>query len=130
MFVYGTLKYGFPNNDRMAHADFLGEYEIDGAMMIKMRYMPAMYLLDYSNPKNRKHKVRGEIWAVSDAHIKSIDRLEGHPRLFERVQLCWIPVTSVLQKVVYTYVWKGSREGYPFITEWTEKPRVCDLLPL
>ena len=130
LFVYGTLKYGFPNNDKLIGADFIGDYEIDGAMMLKMTYMPAMYLLDYSKPANRKHKVRGELWSVSDKHISEIDKLEGHPKLFERVQLCWIPLAPGRQQQVLTYVWKGHRDGFPFIEEWTEKPRVRDLLLL
>lgn len=82
VFVYGTLKRGFHNHGVMVRAG--GEFVSSGTTV--ERYPLVIdglpYLLDVPG---QGHPVKGEIYRVSSAEGWSmLDRLEGHPRFYER----------------------------------------------
>lgn len=130
LFVYGTLKMGYPNSDYLAHADFLGDFEVNGCMMAELEYMPALVTYPVFNNEAKAARVKGEVYCVSSAHLQQIDKLEGHPRLFERMELCWLELTPGRYVRIQTYIWKGNLKGYPSIYEWTKKPVARELLSL
>jgi gamma-glutamylcyclotransferase (GGCT)/AIG2-like uncharacterized protein YtfP len=76
VFVYGTLKKGFPNHYWMERAGgkFICEAVLNGARMFSCRYFPAIILTDGS--------VQGEIYTVEN--IAPLDHLEGYPNLYKR----------------------------------------------
>jgi gamma-glutamylaminecyclotransferase len=75
VFVYGTLKKGFPNHDRyMASAEKLGNYQTDDnypLVLIGERYVPCMI-----NAPGAGKQVEGELYAVTDDCLKRLDVLE------------------------------------------------------
>lgn len=130
LFTYGTLKQGYPNDDYLAHADFLGDFEVDGCMLYDIGYAPALVPNFSVGPQTQKNKVKGELYLVAENHLTKIDRLEGHPNLYERMQLCWHNVTPGRQLCVLSYVWKGTTHGHTQIYEWTKKPSRTPLLSM
>lgn len=130
LFVYGTLKSGYPNSDLLVNADFLGDFEVNGCKMAALDYMPALVSYPVFNNEAKAARVKGELYCVSAKHLVNIDKLEGHPRLFERMQLCWVELTPARHVCVQAYFWKHSIEGKPLITEWTKKPLARELLSL
>lgn len=85
LFVYGTLKRGFPNCDLMKGAHFVGEYQtkdklplvIDGPWNIP-------YLIE---KPGMGHHVRGEVFLVNDEQLSLLDRFEGVPHHYLRKQI-------------------------------------------
>jgi gamma-glutamylaminecyclotransferase len=76
LFVYGTLKKGFPNHDYyLESAKQLGKYqtiEKYPLVLCGARYVPCMI---YS-PGDGRH-VEGELYEVDDECLNRIDSLEG-----------------------------------------------------
>jgi gamma-glutamylaminecyclotransferase len=76
VFVYGTLKKGFPNNEHyMTSARFVGKYctlEKYPLVLFGNRYVPGM--LDCPG---EGHHIEGELFEVNDKNLARIDLLEG-----------------------------------------------------
>ena len=76
VFVYGTLKKGFPNYTHyMTSAGFLGRYqtmEKYSLVLFGSRYVPGM--LDRPGVG---HHIEGELYEVNDDCLAGIDALEG-----------------------------------------------------
>ena len=82
VFVYGTLKRGFGNHPVMQQAG--GEFVCCGTMVERYPLVVSglPYLLDM---RGQGHRVKGEIYRVSDAEgWRVLDRLEGHPDFYVR----------------------------------------------
>ena len=75
VFVYGTLKKGFPNHDNyMESAKRLGKYqtiEKYPLVLCGARYVPCMI-----NSPGKGHHVEGELYEVDDECLDRIDALE------------------------------------------------------
>jgi gamma-glutamylaminecyclotransferase len=75
IFVYGTLKKGFPNHARyMASAEKLGNFRTADhypLALIGQRYVPCMI-----NAPGAGKQVEGELYAVDDDCLKGLDVLE------------------------------------------------------
>jgi gamma-glutamylaminecyclotransferase len=75
IFVYGTLKKGFPNHDRyMRSAEKLGNYrtaENYPLVLIGKRYVPCMI-----NAPGEGQQIEGELYEVDDDCLKKLDVLE------------------------------------------------------
>lgn len=75
IFMYGTLKKGFPNHDRyMQSAEKLGNYrtvENYPLVLIGQRYVPCMI----NTPGEGDH-IEGELYEVDDDCLKRLDALE------------------------------------------------------
>ena len=75
VFVYGTLKKGFPNHDHyMKSARKLGKYQTSEKYPLVLcgeRYVPCMIC----SPGDGHH-VEGELYEVDDECLKRIDALE------------------------------------------------------
>lgn len=75
IFVYGTLKRGFPNHALMQGATFLGEAStVERYPMIVQgqSFSPVMI-----PEAGLGHCIKGELWEVGDAQLAALDVLES-----------------------------------------------------
>jgi len=85
LFLYGTLKKGFGLNDLLGdEAKLLDTGYIDGACLFDLGGAPALLCLK-DGYNAGEWRVHGEIWDVpNEVVFNSLDRVEGHPNLYER----------------------------------------------
>lgn len=76
VFVYGTLRRGQANHGWLAGARWLGEASLRGAVLHDLGPFPMAVPGD--------GVVRGELYGLDATTLARLDRLEGHPRLYER----------------------------------------------
>jgi gamma-glutamylcyclotransferase (GGCT)/AIG2-like uncharacterized protein YtfP len=76
VFVYGTLKRGFYNNEYwFADAKFLGDDKISGYVMLNLGPYPAIAKIDLAEA--REHfGVTGELWEVPEDAYLGVKRME------------------------------------------------------
>jgi gamma-glutamylcyclotransferase (GGCT)/AIG2-like uncharacterized protein YtfP len=80
VFVYGTLRRGQSNHHLLAGARWGGEQRLPGARLHNLGPFP----MAIATPDTAADAVQGELWWVDAATLAQLDRLEGHPRLYER----------------------------------------------
>ena len=78
LFVYGTLRRGHANHDRLAGSRFVGPGRTAGRHAMFVDGFP------YLAAGPAVHHVRGEVYAVDAATLAVLDQLEGHPTWYER----------------------------------------------
>jgi gamma-glutamylcyclotransferase (GGCT)/AIG2-like uncharacterized protein YtfP len=115
VFVYGSLMRGFGNHHRLTEADFLGEGKTSpGFTLVNLGAFPGMH-------RDRKGGVvTGEVYAVSQAELASLDALEGHPDFYRR------QLVTVNGRPVFTYILpRGGYRQAPVIEsgDWHDAPR-------
>jgi len=76
VFVYGTLKRGEANHHWLAGARPLGEAGLDGVVLHDLGPFP----MAVEGPG----RCFGEVYALEEAALAQLDRLEGTPRLYRR----------------------------------------------
>ncbi|WP_408891614.1 gamma-glutamylcyclotransferase [Myxococcus faecalis] len=81
VFVYGTLLSGEPNHRLLRGARLIGPG----------RTRPRFTLHDYGPfpalASGGKHSIKGEVYEVDALMLAALDRLEGHPRFYERTPI-------------------------------------------
>ncbi|AKF85013.1 gamma-glutamyl cyclotransferase [Myxococcus fulvus 124B02] len=81
VFVYGTLLSGEPNHHLLRGARLVGQAQT----------MPRFTLYDYGPfpalASKGKHAVAGEVYEVNAPMLAALDRLEGHPRFYQRSRI-------------------------------------------
>lgn len=87
LFVYGSLKQGFPNQHVNTGRRVDGRYrtrEPHGLFLLGDGEVPCIVA-----PAGAGHQVIGELYAVGDADLVGMDRLErlGEPEGYERVEI-------------------------------------------
>jgi len=79
--VYGTLKQGHGRNGALETATFLGRTILSSRLdLVNLGPFPAL------TPGNRQTDTLGEAYLVDDATLSRLDRIEGHPDFYRRVQ--------------------------------------------
>ena len=78
VFVYGTLKRGFPNHRRMDQGLYQGHALAHGLRLYDLGPFPMVV----AEPG---FHVEGEVYALTGNHLQALDRFEGAPRLYQRV---------------------------------------------
>jgi len=75
VFVYGTLKRGFPNHAFLANAAFLGEATTAERypMVVQGRFFSPAVIPE----PGQGERVRGELWQVDAATLARLDELES-----------------------------------------------------
>ena len=81
VFTYGTLLRGEANHDLLARARFVAEARTEPCFeLFDLGPFPAMSVRGQT-------AVVGELYAVDDATLARLDRLEGHPSFYQRTQI-------------------------------------------
>jgi gamma-glutamylcyclotransferase (GGCT)/AIG2-like uncharacterized protein YtfP len=70
VFVYGTLKRGYPNNPLLEGSEFLGE----AAAVPTYKMVETCFPVIMPDPSGKP--VAGEVYAVDDATLARLDQLE------------------------------------------------------
>ncbi len=78
VFVYGTLKQGFPNHFFLAGQKSLGPAVTAEPYALYEDVYPLVCKQERVSP------IRGEVYEMSDAILKRIDILEDHPVYYQR----------------------------------------------
>lgn len=119
VFVYGTLKQGHRSHGQLRGARLEGEARLKGYRLYDLGPFP-MAVPDPS----QEALLHGELYAVTGAQLRALDRFEGAPRLYERhsVQLAdgrgvWIYVGRERQvrfsALIPSGRWLGSKSHQP-----------------
>jgi gamma-glutamylaminecyclotransferase len=81
MFTYGTLLKGEVNHHLLAQARFVAEARTEPCFeLFDLGPFPAM-------SAGGETAVLGEVYAVDEATLARLDRLEGHPSFYQRTQI-------------------------------------------
>lgn len=78
LFVYGTLQNGQPNHGLLDGASFCGMATMPGIEVHDLGPFPMAIV--------RAGSVHGEVYAVTLDQLAALDRLEGVPRLYQRLR--------------------------------------------
>lgn len=97
LFVYGTLKRGFPANHRLNGCTYLRDATIFGYSMYNIGRYPGIV------PGSESASIEGELYDVPEEKIPELDWYEGHPDLYVR--------TPVPNTDIEVYVYNKSVEG-------------------
>ena len=98
VFVYGTLMRDEINHRLLATARFVAEAHTEPCFeLFDLGHFPAM-------SAGGQTVVRGEIYAVDDQTLVRLDRLEGHPELYQRT-----PIRLANGQEVQTYLMEDAR---------------------
>ncbi|MRI59187.1 MAG: gamma-glutamylcyclotransferase [Epsilonproteobacteria bacterium] len=81
LFVYGTLKKGFPNHSYLREARYLGKAVTKDPYPLIAPKIFYPYLID---AKGEGYRVWGELYEIDYPTLKRIDRLEEYPRYYTR----------------------------------------------
>ena len=106
VFVYGTLKRGFPNNHCLSGAEYVGNaVTVDKyPLVIATRYnLP--YLL---GAKNVGNCISGEVFKVNPSQLQVLDSLEGYPDHYNRIEIKVVMDSDVID--CHTYVLDRYKE--------------------
>jgi gamma-glutamylaminecyclotransferase len=95
IFVYGTLKRGFPNSHMLNSSKFIEERCVRGLKMVNLGWYPGCVV------SSNDDKVHGEVYEVTEEIINKLDRLEGVPFLYRRYEI---------EKGLQTYIYNKSVE--------------------
>lgn len=78
VFVYGTLRRGERNHRLVARSVFVGDALTKPVFTLyDLGYCPALVAGGHQ-------AITGEIYEVDEATLAELDRLEGHPRVYQR----------------------------------------------
>ena len=98
VFVYGTLKKGYGNHETyLKDSKELGPARLEG-LMFHLGQFPAI------NLSERFTTIHGEVYEVDWENLLDMDRLEGIPHFYDRIET---PVAP--HGVVWTYIFPHAR---------------------
>jgi gamma-glutamylaminecyclotransferase len=80
LFTYGTLKRGFNNHEFLKSSIFLGQTTTVEKYMLLDVGLPI--LINYSGETSKN--IKGELYFVTQHTLENVDRLEGHPHMYQR----------------------------------------------
>ena len=102
LFIYGTLKRGFPAHDLMAGAEFIGEAVTEPGFRL---YSEGWYPMMVTDPTG--FAIEGELWEIPESVLSRLDHYEGSG--YQRVT---IPLQSPhAEKLAVAYLYKGRVAG-------------------
>jgi gamma-glutamylcyclotransferase (GGCT)/AIG2-like uncharacterized protein YtfP len=111
VFVYGTLKRGYPNNPLLEGSEFLGEaVTVPTYKMVETSFPVIM-------PDPSGKPVAGEIYTVDDATLARLDQLEREGRSYDRMVIdATLPMSNGerLPTRAFIYVGREDRFGEMF----------------
>ena len=95
IFVYGTLKDGFPNHRYLWGCRFIGIDAVNGKLY-NLGAFPGL-------KASEDGRVSGEVWECPAKTTETLDFLEGHPTFYKRE-----PTVTVGGIEVQTYYYQGA----------------------
>jgi gamma-glutamylaminecyclotransferase len=107
VFVYGTLKYGQSNNGILqgAGAEILGHTRVPDYVLVNMGQFPGAVKLSAGG-----WQIYGEVWECDDETLHVLDRLEGHPEFYKRVEVEAAPFGKVfMYELPPSYLIAGAK---------------------
>ena len=115
VFVYGTLKRGYPNNPLLEGSEFLGEAVT--VLTCKAVTVPAYKMVETSfpviMPDPSGKPVAGELYTVDDATLARLDRLEREGRSYDRVMIdATLPLSNGERLTTQTFIYVGREERF------------------
>jgi gamma-glutamylcyclotransferase (GGCT)/AIG2-like uncharacterized protein YtfP len=117
VFVYGTLKKNYQNNNYLSDAKYIGTAETTEKYSMREHsfHYPAVI------ESEQEYIIKGELWICSDRTLKLLDRLEGIPDLFYRKEIPIIQDAKVLNAWIYFFNYNyGKLDLRGKILEWKE----------
>ena len=108
VFVYGSLKSEHYNNQLLEKSEFISVHVTDSELtLVDLGAFPAV--VDKGNTR-----IRGEIYRVTEKTFSELDKLEGYPKYYNRIEI----LTDF--RSVWTYVYQKNSDDYPIIVsgEW------------
>lgn len=106
VFVYGTLKRGFWNHYLLEKAKFLGNATLDGSHALLDAGFPVCVPM-----ATGKAVVTGEVYEVTRAEARRLDRLEGNGRMYHRRRQ---KVTYATAEVGKAWVYIGDNNAFRY----------------
>ena len=116
LFVYGTLKRGGRNHDRLAEQTYVGAARTGpGFILYSLGDYPGLV----AEPADRGG-VAGEVWSVTASSLAQLDAFEGVGEgLYRRERIPLLPPFA--DTPVETYVYARNLAGHPVIgSVWRE----------
>lgn len=99
--VYGTLKKGMSRHELLAGSEYLGgDFTLPIYTLWDLGEFPAATL-------GGSTSLRVEVYNVSTLKLIELDKIEGHPFLFERLHT---PLYAHGRAVMYVLTWKMAKE--------------------
>nr|CAB3248923.1 putative gamma-glutamylcyclotransferase CG2811 [Phallusia mammillata] len=97
IFVYGTLKDGFPNNYLLKNKDY-GKCTFCYNARTVNKY-PLVVATEYDIPfmldlEETGHCIDGEVYDVDNIMLKKLDEIESHPRFYRRTPIKVMPLQT------------------------------------
>ena len=81
VFVYGTLRAGEPNHYLLDHHDLVARARTEAEFeLVSLGAFPAMIA-------GGRTAVVGEVYEIDPVTLAALDRLEGHPRFYQRTAI-------------------------------------------
>ena len=105
VFVYGSLKNDFHNNEVLGNSEFVGSSRLKNHALYVFGTSTGIGNFPVMMP-NKNHSVMGEIYIIDDYTLKLLDDVESEGNMYNRV-LVDILVDGSVQEV-YTYVGNQS----------------------
>ena len=127
LFVYGTLKRGFPNAAHMGTAQFQTKATTVEALPLVVDPQSAIpYLID---KPGAGHRISGEVFLVDERDWPRLDYFEGVPdHYYQRLLVDVVPEAGGAPLTVNAYFrWDG--EGFISIEELLELELIPEYLP-
>jgi gamma-glutamylaminecyclotransferase len=85
LFVYGSMKKGFSNHERLRDAEYMGAFQTSGRYAM---YADTSQMFPYVIEEEKRSPIRGELYKiVSKNDFDAIDHLEGVPDFYTRKQI-------------------------------------------
>ncbi|MDM8539433.1 gamma-glutamylcyclotransferase family protein, partial [Desulfobacterales bacterium HSG17] len=122
VFVYGTLKRGYGNYEHyLKDAVFLGKASTKERWTMTGETLPFPYVLEQNNTIG--NNVVGEVFAVTKKELSALDRLEGIPHHYKKVETKIIYEDDSSEETVTMYIKAQFNGMYPssmdIISEWS-----------
>jgi gamma-glutamylcyclotransferase (GGCT)/AIG2-like uncharacterized protein YtfP len=107
VFVYGTLKRGYPNNPLLEGSEFLGEaVTVPTYKMVRTSFPVIM-------PDPSGKPVSGEIFTVDDATLARLDQLEREGRSYDRVMIdATLPLSNGERLPTRAFIYVGREDRF------------------
>jgi len=107
VFVYGTLKRGYPNNPLLEGSEFLGEAVTVPAYKMVATSFPVIM------PDPSGKPVAGEIFTVDDATLARLDQLEREGRSYDRVTIdATLPLANGERLTTQAFIYVGREDRF------------------